>query len=554
MALKGNGQLLVKVRNQPFAVLFSATQPFAIPGYSLEPLSTAVQTRPQFTAAAAADHWLLAKPATLVDDLAPWDTAHAAASAHNYAHYVEPDILHERSTIAPGKFDHGLNGDWPPFVDATEGISPGWHLGANFTGFESVRGLATGKGVRVAHLDTGYTPGHASKPRHLRPDLGYDYWGKNKNPIDPGERGVLDQPGHGTATLALLAGNTMDLTFGLQHFKGDIGGAPDAEVIPIRISPSVVHVYTSTMAKGLYDALGPSGDPNKPDPANRCEVVSISHGGLPTESWADAVNTLYDDGIVIVAASGDSYQLEVADIATHFTVYPSAFNRVLTAVGATFDNLPYVTDKFGRMQGCWGPETVMEKAVAGYTPNVVWMKFDDCPSGFEMDGGGTSSSTPQIAAACALWLELYRGQLPSDWTRVEACRLALFDGANDAHPNKAQMGWGILNVPKMLDRDLAAKIIAKATSGHLHQSAQDSVSFPFWRLLMGIGPPRSDEERMYEAEVAQVVLQSTNVELRRAAAEAAAGSVFSVAEQAHYRALLAREEISSPLRKKIGSP
>jgi hypothetical protein len=163
----------------------------------------------------------------------------------------------------------------------------------------------------------------------------------------------------------------VDLPFGRHRFKGDLGGAPDAEVIPIRISPTVIHLYTSTMAKGLYDALAPSGDPAKPNRANRCDVVSISHGGLPSASWADAVNTLYEDGITIVAASGDSIYLDAVDLATHYTVYPSAFNRVLTAVGATYAKMPYITTNFGVMQGCWGPDTVMEKAVAGFTPNVA---------------------------------------------------------------------------------------------------------------------------------------------------------------------------------------
>ncbi|BAV52690.1 Subtilase family protein (plasmid) [Mesorhizobium loti] len=555
MALKGNGQLLVKVHNQPFAVVLETNLPnlpVAIPGYSLELLSATPRSRPQFTDYVVADHWLLAKPVEPKEDLTPWDTAHAAASAQNYTHYIEPDVLHELSAPPRGKLDGGLNTDWPPAVNPAAGVSPGWHLGGDFTGFASIRDVATGKGVKIAHLDTGYTPGHASKPRYLRPDLGYDYWDKKKDPIDPGTQLLgLDQPGHGTATLALLAGNAMDLKFGKQRYQGDIGGAPDAEVIPIRISPSVVHMYTSTMAKGLYDALAPSGDPEKPNPANRCDVVSISHGGLPTAAWADAVNTLYEEGLVVVAASGDSFYLEVADLATRFTVYPSAFNRVLTVVGATYAKQPYVTDKFGVMQGCWGPDSVMEKAIAGFTPNVAWMKFDDCPTGFEMSGGGTSASTPQVAAACALWLQLYRDKTPADWRRVEACRLALFDSADHAHPNKPKLGWGILNVPRMLDEGLAAQLIAKANSGQLRQSAQDSVSFPFWRLLTGLGPPNSEEERMYEAEVAQVVLQSTSSELRRAAADAANGQTLSPDDKIRYRGLLAQEAISGALRTKI---
>jgi hypothetical protein len=294
------------------------------------------------------------------------------------------------------------------------------------------------------------------------------------------------------------------------------------------------------MAKGLYHALAPKGDYT-----NRCDVVSISHGGLPTPCWAEAVNMLYEDGITVVAASGDSIFAEVIDIATHYTVYPSAFNRVLTAVGATYSKRPYITKKLGVIQGCWGPDIVMEKAVAAFTPNVAWMVFDSKPSGFKMSGGGTSSSTPQIAAACALWLQLYRDKLPVSWQRVEACRLALFDSADNKHRDKSKLGWGTLDVKNMLDRGLATKLIESANAGKLQPSAEDSVSDSFSTLLnliLGIGPPNSEQERMYETEVVQVVLASRNSGLRAAARRAARGASFKPTEQTRLRRLLLEEK------------
>ena len=572
MALQGNkGQLLVKVTGRPFASLFAGPQPFSLRGYVLEPLAPSVQTLTRFNAAIPSDHWLLATPENTTEGASPWDAAHAAAQAHGYEHYVEPDIIHEQPSGPPkpalrhapeearaaatgegppqGKLDDLPATEWPPHVSADDGISPGWHLSSAYAGFETVRNISTGVGVRIAHLDTGYTPNHASTPRNIRHALAYDFWAGKEGAIDPGTQSPVDQPGHGTSTLALLAGNAMDLRFGKQRYVGDIGGAPDAEIVPIRISPSVIHIATSTMAQGLYYALAPSGDPRKPAPANRCDVVTISHGGLPTATWADAVNTLYEAGIVIVAASGDSIYLKVIDLATRFTVYPSAFNRVLTAVGATYAKLPYVTDKLFVMQGCWGPDAVMEKALAGFTPNVVGMRYDDVPDGFDMDFGGTSASTPQIAAACALWLQLYRNRLPDNWSRVEACRLAMFDSADDTHPDKSKLGWGLLNVPTSLSETTATKAIAAAKAGK--PSAPDSVSFPFWRLLLGIAPPDSEEERMYKTEVAQVVLGSDNTELRVAGVKAASRTTLSARERQHYLQLLRQEPKSKALESRI---
>lgn len=554
MALKGNGQLLVRVQQAAFSSIFAEDAnanialrddaPFRLPGYSLEPLSPAPQLRATFTAQAIGNHWLLAKPVASGGEENPWDAAHAAAAANGYKHFVEPDVEHRRAPPPTGVLDGGLNKDWPP--GPNDHVSPVWHLKSGFTRFESAWARTKGAGVKIAHLDTGYTPGHASRPRHLREHLAYDFWTNKPGAVDPGDAGLGLMPGHGTATLALLAGAAMDLTFGTQNYKGDIGGAPDADVIPVRISPSVIHLYTSTMARGLYYALAPGGDP-----ANKCDVVSISHGGLPSASWADAVNMLYDDGVTIVAASGDSIYLVLLDLATRFTVYPAAFNRVLTALGATYAKKPYITKKFGVMQGCWGPKDVMEKAIAAYTPNVAWMQFKDLPGGFSMDGGGTSSSTPQIAAACALWLQLYRAHLPADWRRVEACRLALFDSADHDHPDKDHLGWGLLNAANMLDDKRSKEIVAKANGGALGKSGVDVVSFPFWRLLLGAAPPNSEQERMYEAEVAQVVMQSDNHELLHAAARAFEGETFSDDERAKYRALLTAEGVSAALRNRV---
>src|SRR5262249_13721902 len=145
-----------------------------------------------------------------------------------------------------------------------------------------------------------------------------------------------DMPGHGTATLALLAGNRVSIRYAddLPTYSGDVGGAPDATVVPVLIGRSVVHLYTANVAQGLDWAMAP---PSR----GPCAVVSLSHGGLPSTAGATAVNHCYDAGIAIVAASGDSFNLKVIDFATHFTVYPSAFYRVVTATGATFAKGPY---------------------------------------------------------------------------------------------------------------------------------------------------------------------------------------------------------------------
>lgn len=480
--------------------------------------------------------WLLHEPN--MTDLNPWDVAHQVAqgklagsaqfaSAQNV--YAEPDMLNTRqrpaqprvmAAAAPAPEAAPSGPPWPASADLNANydpklptiFSPAWHLDQDFGNFLEAWKYNTGAGIRIAHVDTGYTPGHMSTPRNLLPDQGYNFYENNTNTVDPYIAGLLDQPGHGTATLALLAGNTVDIEYQAGPiYNGDFGGAPDASVVPVRIGPSVIHIYTADLAQGLDYALAPRG-------GGMCDAVSLSHGGLPSNAWAAAVNQLYDAGVVVVAAAGDSYYLEVMDVATHFTVYPAAFYRVVTATGATYAKGPYITSTFGAMQGCWGPDKVMQKAVAAYTPNVPWMSYKSLPGGWDMDGGGTSASTPQIAAACALWLNQYGQQFPAGWQRVEACRHALFESIKNRAANISQIGAGLLDAGAMLSPATLAAVQAAYTQNKLPYVALDQVSFPFWRLLFGLAPPGPGVDEMYETEAAQIFYRSANQDLAAAVA------------------------------------
>jgi hypothetical protein len=546
LTLKGNSQFLIKVRATPARALFAAAgapSPLRLPpGQTAEPLFISRHLAGLVDMAAPTDHWVLTRPAAPAVTRTPWDDAHQIARLNGYAHYVEPDLLHERTAAAADLAQRDI---WPPHA----AVPANWHKGAGFAGFDSVP--QKGERIWIAHLDTGYTPHHPSTPVHLHPELGKDFWDTSRTTAeDPYEAGLLDQPGHGTGTLGLLAGAPMDLSLPGFPLPGTaLGGAPQAEIAPVRVSPSVVHLYTSSMARGLDYALTLASTPGA-----GCDVVSISHGGLPTQAWADAVNALYEAGIVIVAASGDSIYLGLVDLATRFTVYPGAFNRVITALGATFDKQPYITDQAGQMQGCWGPDGVMEKAIAGYTPKVAWMEYKGAAP-FSMRGSGTSCSTPQIAAACALWLQKHGSKVPKDWRRVEACRVALWRSAAKRHQDMPHLGWGLLDVNAMLDDALAAKAIADVTGPEapIHQSGEDQA--PLWiaaALFAGFPPPDNAEEQMYEAEASQMARTSANPALAALDAKAAAvAGKLSPAETEQARQALLQEPISAALRARL---
>ncbi|MEV9163459.1 hypothetical protein AB0127_27640, partial [Klebsiella pneumoniae] len=82
------------------------------------------------------------------------------------------------------------------------------------------------------------------------------------------------------------------------------------------------------------------------------------------------------------------------------------------------------------MAGNYGPASKMRTAIAAATPNLPWARIG-APTVVDHDGSGTSSATPQVAAAAAIWLadSAHSAGLPEDWRRVEAIRHALFASA-----------------------------------------------------------------------------------------------------------------------------
>ena len=277
--------------------------------------------------------------------------------------------------------------------------------------------------IVVAHLDTGFDPRHVTLPAGLRTDLQRNFVesdGAANDASDQTPTGVefVRNRGHGTATLALLAGNRLDGSSpNWPDFKDYLGGAPLAAVIPIRIANWVVRFTTSTMVQGIDYAR-----------KNDAQILSMSMGGLSSEALVDAVNLAYDGGVVMVTAGGNS----IAGVPTPKSiVFPARLRRVLAACGLMADGRAYANLQAGTMQGNYGPASKMETALGAFTPNVPWAQID-CGKVVDMDGAGTSAATPQIAAAAALWLAEHWDrvrQYSQPWMRVEAVRHALFSAA-----------------------------------------------------------------------------------------------------------------------------
>lgn len=451
--------------------------------------------------AAAGEVWHVLTPASDVGDANGWDICHslmqqgfsvAGAAAPAFA---EPDIEQRWITGKPTEGGQSLaqsceaadpqNPDFPLNDDNNY-----WFRTASHSQFDDAVAVIGGPNaaakVRIAHFDTGYDPDHHTLPKRLRDKLARNFVDPDR-PNDATDRtsGLFTNLGHGTGTLGLLAGAALP-------GQSLLGGAPFAEVVPIRVANSVILFSNSSIAQAFdyVHKLNVAG-------ADRVDIITMSMGGLASQAWADAVNALYEQGVFIVTAAGNNF----GNLPTRNIVYPARFNRVVAACGVMGDGVPYADLGIRRMAGNYGPDKKMGTAIAAPTPNVPWPRLG-CSDIIDFDGQGTSAATPQVAAAAAIWVQRNRTAVdgyPQGWMKVEAIRKALFDSAKANAQETRRLGHGELRANEAL-----ARVPAGATT--LRQTGADSVSFPFFQVLTGLGVQAAggSRQRMLELEALQL--------------------------------------------------
>jgi hypothetical protein len=470
-------RLLVKLR--PGSALGAVS-----PGTDLQPL---YETRPTL-AGTVSQQWFVLSPRP---GASPWDSAHDRLAkqlgvSQDDVLFAEPDLVHDiyKDTNEQGAgqpFAVGGSCDSAP-QDGAHGKVVGrawdWYLDADHSQLAAARAAVTfhAPRTRVAHIDTGYWRMHETTPVNVNRALERSFVEADADPTsaeDPDRKLlILDNSGHGTGTIGILAGKHSS-----EH-GGVIGAAPDVEVVPLRVADSVVLLRTSALARAFRYAAD-----------HQCDVIALSMGGLPSQAWSEAVDAIYDAGVCICAAGGN----HVGIAPPHTLVYPARYPRVIAVCGVMANGSPY-TGLTGRaLQGSHGPESAMRAAIAAYTPNVPWARFG-CQTAVRLNGEGTSSATPQVAAAVALWLEKHKAVLPRDWRRVEAVRHALFSTAQ-AHGGRDFFGNGMLRARAALD---VPPVLT------LEKSPESRNWFAFLRLITGVGLAASvPREQMFNLELAQ---------------------------------------------------
>ncbi len=494
---------------------------------SAAPAAGPAEASPAFAAtpAARAGTWYLVEPADdkqafkmrgQVAGQSPWDLAHElgrqlAQESGTDVQAIEPDLEQEWLIEDPRRPAGEPFAAAPPSCDRPDKQDGGplpsvdrfaWHLDEDFSRLKAAREAVarSRREVTIAHLDTGYDEGHRLLPEKLDRARQRNFvLGENSDDArDHGVEGFLKNPGHGMGTLGILAGGRLQgmVPVPINGKSTDInsgdflGGAPRATIIPMRIANSVVHFSTSSVAEAIEAAR-----------QLKVDVISMSMGGLPSAAWADAVNAAYEAGIVIVCAAGNNF----GGLPTPSIVYPARFQRVIAACGVMANDAPYFHLPPFVMQGCVGPRSKMATALSAYTPNIPWARWG-CPGTVDLNGAGTSSATPQIAAAAALWLTRHKTDYPEGWMRVAAMRKALFESAVKAGARDRPddfLGQGMLDARAALD-------LAPAAAAELRKwrSPPDSADFSFLKLLVGFGIEQDPRTPLFELELAQLAVTS----------------------------------------------
>jgi subtilisin family serine protease len=510
--VKSNGTLVKIVEPSGGMAALAATQT----GHQVQPLFQISAPLPPGAAAAAAPthRWVRVRPvapgaAAAAATQHPWDLAYQLRRQMQLQGMqvvtAEPDLEQSWLPDPPaGRAAPALalsaRSDRPAPDDQAgapyaKGPQPAWYLDDGFSQLRAAR-AAIGDGpshIKIAHLDTGFDPKHKACPIHIVTQEQRNFVDadrQNSAEDDTPSSGLLNFRGHGTGTIGILAGPQVTGVRPTQtgaSLEGEtLGGAPMMQIVPVRIANSVALLRTGTVAQGIDYAIEIGAD-----------VISMSLGGLPSQAWADACNKAYDQGVVVVCAAGNNY----GGLPTGLVVYPARFNRVIGACGVMADKTAYLNLPPWAMEGNAGPGSKMATALAAYTPNIPWARLG-FPDWIDLNGGGTSAATAQIAAAAALWLHENGGNYPAgNWQRAEAARRALFDSAlaGQTSPDP-QLGRGLL-------RAQAALQIAQPAN--LTRVDPDDASFAFLYLVSSIfGIGAGELVNGYALELTQLALTS----------------------------------------------
>ena len=271
-----------------------------------------------------------------------------------------------------------------------------------------------GAGVRIAVIDSGVVP-HPDLPG-LTDSIA----------ITPFPQDLSRTAGHGTAVASLIAGNNPMAP----------GIAPAAELVSIRVGNESGKADSFALAAGIIAAL----DAN-------VQLINISMGTTENNPLIeDAVLLARDQGVLIVAASGNSEQADAC--------YPAAYPSVISvgAVDARGVHLDF--SNYG---------TYLSVTAPGYAINAAW------PGDRYAKISGTSASAPIVTGAIAAVMSNGSG-IQMNASQAADLIMKNSDEAGLPGPD-SEYGVGIINMARVLNRGISGIVDAAITDQRIVNDA-----------------------------------------------------------------------------------
>jgi thermitase len=397
-------------------------------------------------------------------------------------------------------------------------ISEAWELDVPDPG----TGKQYGEGVVIGHPDTGFTdhPEILDAVRLLI-DQGYDFESDDSVPRDSMSG---KNPGHGTSTASVIMS-----AIGPEHQPPFVSGAaPQARLVPLRVSTSVVHLSFGNLTKAIYFAAD-----------NGHHVISMSLGGPFRSRYLHrAILYAIERGVILLAAAGNVWP---------WVVYPAKFDEVI-AVAA-----------------CNCNKEIWSDSAAGPTVDVtapgesVWRAQTRKGSKFDTNrSSGTSYAVATAAGVCALWLAFHgRDRLINRFGKENLASVfkellitAGVDTPGDWDQNNH--GAGILNAEKLLQADLpATPRAAGMKSIHAGRSPQVRTDLPeideFMDFFPGLGLDRVQSSLLR-------LLRIDAGELQPIMSELGAELLFHIVTNPEVRTAIFKEASGQISRSKVAEP
>ncbi len=283
--------------------------------------------------------------------------------------------------------------------------------------FIEAAGKRPGEGVLIGHPDSGFQEHPEMDITRVLTNMDYDF-------LDNDEETRTSKRSHGSHGLATAS---VIMSGRLGAIKGP---ALQSEIVPLRVTkPGAIRPTPVLTVSGMWrlrDAVDYATGIG-------CKVISMSLGGMPSNSLRKAIRRATNQGVIVLVAAGN---------VVRFVTPPASYDETIAVAGSNIDRDPWAQSCRGSKVDISAPgESVWRAAITKDGSNDTGR------------GSGTSYAVALTAGVAALWRSFHAAELearnPKDIQ--ELFRKVLKDSAQKDHNlPSGEFGAGIVDAEAIL--------------------------------------------------------------------------------------------------------